>query len=736
MSEQVPAHAVTDADVRSAFQRWARTVFAAPRQAHDLIVGVEERDEVVERLVTQVARREVREVRVATRERRSTVSPVSATEVDPFAHTVETLRVQSQHVAHCAGCGASGMEQCAQCRGDCTVRCWTCSGSGKQRSEKTGRPINCKTCKKSGRMPCGSCDATGKVACKVCAGSGHQLAWLTFEERESWHVSLSPEGTPIVLAYPALCHSRPLSAEELAAFSVAEEKRSQGPLSARDLGPPYRRLPETQSAVIDPRLERIRSQQYLRLAILRRDVMYEMCGTRGTAVLSGKTLLGATTPEAIRPIRRRLYLWLALVALIAVIGVFVRAAFVGSSSYFDGARLASGLLVAGVVGCAVPVIGTILRAWQGGARFRGTSRTVTVLASGMGVALAGVMVVGLVARPSTDEVQEALAAGDVARAHTVLAALREQSPGEGTEAVADRVALAEAAQQRGTARLRLLDAVARRGGAAAQEAAAAARADRLAEIRTAIQAKNVKAALATLDGAFSGDKADDIAEERARAHEVTLSQCELDACRFAAAARANGARTSPERTAQADALRTRALEALAPEKIDAKAPTLARLQQLRKLSEVGAQTLELAPSDAAVVAKANAAIAFAAVERAKVPLLRAEQAVVEELLGGAGASQTGVPRIDLDGLHAHFAFDAAKKCTGIYAVGTASANRVFKSEAWPADRLLSQAFGKTVKLKEPAEVTATVQTYESGYAVVARWRGSEVVELRVGNATP
>lgn len=46
--------------VRDAAAHWARSIFGAPRNFADLIQSVQVRDEVFERIVTEVARREVR----------------------------------------------------------------------------------------------------------------------------------------------------------------------------------------------------------------------------------------------------------------------------------------------------------------------------------------------------------------------------------------------------------------------------------------------------------------------------------------------------------------------------------------------------------------------------------------------------------------------------------------------------------------------------------------------------
>jgi hypothetical protein len=733
MSGGESSHDALMQEVPTAFQRWTRTVFGAPRHPQDLITDVQARDEIIDRLATLVTRREIRAVRTGTRERRSTASRLDPSTVDPFAYTSETLRVESQYIAQCRACMASGMMRCDACGGGCTVVCRYCGGSGKQRSEKTGRPINCKICKKSGRVPCGTCTATGNVSCRTCSGSGHQLAWLAFEESEQWQVTVSPQHSPIVLAHPALAEARPLSSDELSMFSIVESQYSQGPIEPRGLGEPYRPAPQARGVAIDSRLERIRAQQYLRLAIVRRDVTYEMCGTTGTVVLSGKALLGATTPEAVHPIRQRLYAWISLVGLVGVLGVLLRAGCVGSSTYFEGAAQWSAILVAAAVACAVPAFGALLRAWRGGARFRRVARPVLASTGVVALALVGVMVVGLVVRPSASELQAALASGDVTRARIIVEALKERTAGGGLLDLEDRVLLAEAGKQIGQERLKLLDQVARRKGAASAEAATAARNERLSQVRNLVRAKDARAALAALEEWFREDRSVEVSEERARAHEVHAGACKTDTCRLVAAANANKARETDDRLAQVKSYRAKVWDSLATEQVSEK-PVVPRLQQVHQLVERASDALDTVASDPEIVARATAAITFGQAEQRKVPLLGMDLAVAKELLGPAKLTANGVPMFSVGGIAVYAAVDQTGRCTGLFAIGDSPSNRALKSDSWSADRILSQALGRPATIKRSNGPTS--QWYEGGVPVVVRWREGEIMELRVGNATP
>jgi hypothetical protein len=232
-----------------------------------------------------------------------------------------------------------------------------------------------------------------------------------------------------------------------------------------------------------------------------------------------------------------------------------------------------------------------------------------------------------------------------------------------------------------------------------------------------------------------GDRSADVAEQRARAHDAALGQCAHDACRLGEALQAQTAHPSVERAEKVVALRAQLSDALAVERVAAITPILSRLQQLRRLGETAAQVLAARIDDDKLLSEARAAVALAAAERAKEPLLRAEQNVIEELLGGP-ANGDGAPRIDLHGTDAYLALDAGHHCAGIYAVGATSDNRALASKEWTANRLLSQAVGKPVTVREPPQGSGTLQWYEAGYPITARWSAGQLRELRIGAATP
>jgi hypothetical protein len=727
-----------DADQRrieNAVTAWARSIFLAPRRFHELITNVERRDEVIDRVATQIVRREVREVRAATSERRSTRPRVDQVSIDPFVHTADTMKADSEHVTQCNACGASGMMRCNACRGTGNGPCPTCHGSGKQRSPKTGRPIQCKSCKTTGTAPCRNCAGNGSVHCDACFGSGHQLAWLTFHQSQRCELAV-PENSPLVITHRQLREHRAVPPSELSTMTVLDEKTSEGALDLRMLAEQDRPIVRAQLARIDPRLERVQHQQFLKLAAIRRDVTFETGGARATLSLAGSELAGATTPEVLRPIRRRIYLWLALCLLVWIAGAALRGAVVGQAPYFGNARQATGWLIAAAIGCAIVAFGALLRAWRGGLRFHPVRRATKMWSAGVPVVLASIVIVGLVAHPSDTELQQALAVNDVARARMVIDALKERAGGSRDLLDAeDRVLLAEASNLHGDDRLKLLDAVAARKGAVAPRAAADASEQRLDHVRQLIGTQHPAEALAELDRSFSADHSIVIAEERARAHEAAKTACATASCQLGEALQANAARTTPERTAAIDQARARVLEALDSTHVATK-PLLSRLQQLRQLRDAGAETAKLALLDADLQARAQAAIKLADTARAQVPLLTNELAIAEELLGPSTKNALGVPAIALDGVTLYLSLDKTGHCGGIYIVGDKAGNRAIASSTWPPDRLLSQAVGAVNATLPPSAGRSASQWYANGAPVMARWQDSSLVELRIGDATP
>ena len=732
-----PEAGTLDTRVEAAFRTWSRSAFAAPRSLRDCVTNVEPHTETLHRVATQVAHREVVEVRTATRERRSTPPRLDPAKVDPFVFDIPQLKAASEYVEQCKQCRASGTLACAGCNGTGSRRCSNCGGTGKEVQHfKNGnsRLIKCKVCPKaSGIVGCHDCGSSGNVTCSGCRGSGHVLAWLETVESIRWLLALSE--SPTIVSHPYLREQRLLAPQDLAAFDSTDATRVDGPLNLAALTDSGYEMVDQHLRSLDHRSDRVLAQQYLRLSVPRQDITYEMCGAQATVVLSGRDLRAATTPETTKPIRRRVKVWIALIVLLMIGLVAVQKAVLGTSVYFADTKATTDALAGAAILISIPTFGVFLRTWRGGLRF--WRIPVPTLAGLVSVALATLSLgfIGLLSRPTAGEVTSALAAGNVARARQVVTAIEERDRSPAVSNLDDQVTLAEANKQIGAPRLALLDKVAARGGSAAPTASAAARADRLAVVRKIADARDTKTALADLDRDFPGDKANDplVAEERAHAYDVAKAACATPACQYNDALAASTARTTVERTAAVDATRTALVAGLDHAQVSAK-DTLPRLQQLRTVRDLANETLATPKLDADLATLATATRDWANGERAKVPMLWSEAPVVSELVAEGAAPSDA---IELKGTTVVPAFAGNHKCSGVYAIGNADASRSYNSTSWPPERLLSQAVGKPATIHKPANNDVTTTSwYESGFPVVARWRSGQLVELRIGDAAP
>jgi hypothetical protein len=724
--------------VREAATEWSRNIIGAPRHFADLIQSVQVHDEVFHRMFTAIARRDVTEERVASNERRSQATRVDANAVDPFAVTTEELRAKSEHVTSCGTCGGSGSASCPGCGGDGRTRCHHCGGSGQERRyyKKSSRLVKCSVCRASGTVSCGTCDGGGSVTCRGCNGSGHQLAWLTYDERLRGYASIIPE-SPVYVAHRQLLDHRAMAPADLREFGtlISEEERG-GLKHTEGMDKAFMRA---QTSSLDSRLERVTYQQYLKLAIVRRDAAYEMCGTTGVLVLSGANLAGSRTPEALRPIRRRLLLWPLLVMSLAVgIGVAV-SSMRGRTPYFDPTNAWMLRAYAMTMLLSALLIGGVFRAWRPGFRM-GSLRPFERIVGACAVAsvLGGVLVFAL-NRPTVTEAQRALAAGNVARARLVVDALRS-TKGDAPEVLEtdDAVLLAEAETLSGDDKLKVLDRVAARNGLHVVQAREAARTSRFAEIRKLIDGKypDPVDALARIDRWWPDSwKADaEIAELRAGADDVAYMLCGDDVCRYSASALASAAAPTADRATRVSATRQALVTDLTFAEVPAE-PTLVRLQRLRGLVSTSTGAAQVAESDKEVADKAGVASSLGSAERAKVAVINADAAVAAELLGPVTHQDASTDAVTVDGVQVFLAIDGTKKCRGVYMVGPKGA-RSLDAAPQATAHLLSQVVGHAATIRIPASKASTSRWMEGGTAVVGRWSGGALVELRVGDATP
>lgn len=722
-------------EVVAAVDRWARSVFGAPRRLSSLVVRSERKDEVIHRICTEVVRRDLVPERSPAPEQRATPPPLDPSFIDPFIHTPESLRAATLCVATCVGCRGAGRAACPRCSGSGRARCGQCGGAGSYINPNTNRRNKCKVCKATGSVTCGAC-TDGVVPCSTCLGSGHERAWLSILETFDTRVVVTPE-SETTLAHPQLLAKRSLQPPEVAAFSSRTNVSSAGPLPLDALDPSAQAMIRNEWARLDTRLERVVRQQYLQLAVPRQDVTYRMCGATGKLVLSGLTLTGAPTREAKHPIRKRLVLWPLSVLLLMFLTLPVaRSTFAGHSGYFQPALGAAALIDILSLLASVLLLGGLLRTWGAPTGLRGVRMTERVAASVWVLALLTNLVLGAVTRPTLAEFDEELAAARLDRARVVLTALREvKRDADELVAAEDRLLLAEANTNTGAARLGKLDEIAAHGRALAAEAATAARNDRLVAITTLVQERRADDVIAAIDQNFADWHADPaLAELRALAYDIRVDGCTDDTCRLAAAKEANAARTTPARGARIDEVRGRIIATLNARPATDATPA-AYVQALTGLSATASHTLSQTTGEPELSALATSARTWADEEREKVAFLRADAATLAVLFPDLHRSHDGVASATFEDAEVYFRLGADGTCTGIYAVGPVVKRRGIPSAT--GDHLLSRTLGRPTVVPPQTKPDAPTSTAKvGGVKVVARWRDDQLVELRIGDAEP
>ncbi|WP_253899700.1 hypothetical protein [Corallococcus carmarthensis] len=146
--------------------------------------------------------------------------------------------------------------------------------------------------------------------------------------------------------------------------------------------------------------------------------------------------------------------------------------------------------------------------------------------------------------------------------------------------------------------------------------------------------------------------------------------------------------------------------------------------------------------DPELMARAIEAATWARSERRKIPLVGAERAVVLQLLHLPDDPSARIVTWESDSVALHCAMEA-ERCVGVYLVGRTRAGRVLNApeQAEETTAMLSQALGQPGPLPTPPAreggKAPTTSTWTVGAVpVVARWRNSDLMELRVGNVKP
>lgn len=725
--------------VSDAVRDWAHGVQWAPRRMDELVTGVSVRDEVIERTAMEVVSRTAREERAPCRGRQLSGPRIATNDTDLFSMSLSELRAATEHVSQCSGCNGSAVVRCRGCRGSGRASCSACNGSGKtlKHYKKSSRLIQCKVCRASGTVRCGSCGGDGSVKCAICIGSGQELAWLVFDEQANWRVRFEPM-SPIVTAHPVLREPRFVEPSELGEFGVETLEQTGTDGASSGYSARVERIDDVGMSA-DPKRERIRQRQRLRLAVVRRDATYEMCGVRGTLVCSGKNLLVAKNREALAPIRLRRSLWVATSILWVMVSGSVASHFLGQSQYY--ATMNSWIHAAWflAVAFAVPTIGATLRAFRPRLRFGKLSARERLCGVATALAFVALPILRFALEPRLTDLVDATAKGRNAEAHQVLDALREStSANRALEEADDGLRMLDSQTAARPARIVLLDAVAQRAGSQAERAKALARGERLAEIRELGASAQPLDAVAAIDRWFREVWPSDpeLRKERAFAFDRADAHCQDELCSLQMRAAANATESTTDRVARERAGRLTLLGALQP-LATSQETAVDRLRRYRRAAELAQRVLtEVDSRDEELSAQAERGLSRSREERHKTALVGSTLPVAEELMQVSAVSDTRATWLPLRAIRMYLALDAKQTIRGVYVVGSSPDSRAIRGGSPVADELLSQSTGRAATVKRPTGNASVVQTYEAGVRVVTRWNQGELIEMRIGMADP
>jgi len=276
------------------------------------------------------------------------------------------------------------------------------------------------------------------------------------------------------------------------------------------------------------------------------------------------------------------------------------------------------------------------------------------------------------------------------------------------------------------------------GSELALEAERRLRQDRIAFIRGLVDANDVESAIDALERWYPDTwKLDpELAEERARAEDRAAALCSTLPCRLAATEAAFESRSSFARINAKKLARQQLVETIDRREQD-RADLLSYIDRLNQLEAIATETTVYFAEDLELALKASEATKWSRARRQEIPLIGATVDVAGALLGRLDDKGPGVSVTDLEGILIFVLFDGNGRCKGLYVVGGAQKRRLIGTNAWPADRIVSQAVGHPVDLRRPAKAGEIASRWREGATlIVARWREEGPVELRIGDAKP
>lgn len=735
----------TEAAAIAVFEAWLQDLPMAPRHAAELVRSLQLRRRSVGRLITEAVERQASWQESPARKAQQAVPPPLSLEAAiRSSASVESIRSDSRHVAACAPCHGEGVVTCPSCRGSAQGICSECNGSGKAYGiAKNGsrRLMNCKSCSgDKDDVRCRVC-VNGVTSCTACKGSGRIERWLEVTETVRFDIQVEPDGD-VTRAFRWGKDGTAATRSEVEKDAVVMgEVSAEGELSidaVRKIVPAD--WLATHWKDIQPKLnsqEVVRRQSFWLLEVPSVELSYGLPGASPVQLsFEGRRLLAppASLDTQLEPRADRIRLLRYVLAGVLFALPF---AYMVRGVYFLNRGLAA--LWLGVALLAFALDGFVRAATLGLKQARRWALSAAI-------ATLGVCVCAFVLEPSVRSVRRQLAAGNLQDAQRELHAIDADKSGAHQELWS---ALQLAQVQQATDLTAAAKASERLAEGTPQSHAASQHLLKLgqAAVEQALSARDLERAdkvVAQLVASLrkSPDQDPFLAatrELKAQVAEQRLSDCAAELCRFLQAREAVQASPTAERAGRVERLRTSLLQSLEFSEQQGEAK-LERLKRLRR-QEAYAAVLAKQSDDDVIAPKAAQAMAWAAAQRAKVPLLGEERSIVAELLGvrNTEASTLSATRTHVSAT----AILRQGRCSGLYLVGDTKDARVLDDGAHAAATasLLSQAFGRSVPMpsrpqQSNGRAVRSIRRFEGTTPVISRWSSAGLEELRIGEATP
>lgn len=735
-----------EAVARAAFANWVRQSPMAPENPDALVRDVKLEKMYWGRLESEIASRMmVWHEEAYTGSQQVSASPLPEGTADPWSTSAEELRLVSQHICRCDTCKGTGKVSCPECGGKARVQCSNCQGTGKAYGyAKNGsrRLMNCRVCSGQLELQCSSC-AAGMRACAICGGSGRKERWRELVETKRAEL----RGGPAEHLSHALFWKNAVadaSRDEICADAIvvgqADASGVLGEAKVAHLAPGAEIVKLWKD--LQPTLrtdERIVLQSFTVFEVPRVTLRYSLPGAGPRTVrFEGLRLLAPPiSRDEIFGVRAR---WLRLtrnVLLVTSLGVPL--VYLARGEYFRKGSVAAAELAFCAVAFAVYRLIRSLMLYS-----FAHSRIWAWIAGSGAILLCGLM---LWVEPSAGAARRLLSNDQLDAARQELLALGDPGRPEQAKLWASlHLAIAKKTTDPEIIRRELSEIPPR----TPQRKACASRLREVAEstVREQLAAKqsqHAEALLASVTPVLADELRGDpslvqISELRALDQEQMFDACSSDVCRLNAARKALSYAASPAREQRLNASRRSVLASLSyqPSGDD---PVLARLTRLRSIQAL-ARELTGQEGDNELTAEARAATETAQRARVRVSLIGADAAILGELLG-PGIDQGGSILRFEDNAVSLFASMRSGRCVGAYIVGSSKEQRTLDDSAHSKTtiRLLSQSLGREMALPEqprdPSGRGVSISRLRIGsMPLVARWNGTALSELRIGEAQP